>query len=163
MEYTIMLGSNLGNKLMYLERAIEQLSVNCGTIAKKSQVYETASWGFEAPSFLNQAVIVVSELMPKNFFKKTQKIEKELGREEQYKAQKRYYSRTIDIDILFIDNLIINSSELIVPHSRLANRRFVLVPLSEIQPNKVHPILNKTVLDLLQTCTDNSEVKLFYD
>lgn len=69
MEYTIMLGSNLGNKLMYLERAIEQLSVHCGTIAKKSQVYETASWGFEAPSFLNQAVIVVSELMPKNFFK----------------------------------------------------------------------------------------------
>lgn len=86
-----------------------------------------------------------------------------MGREEQYKAQKRYYSRTIDIDILFIDNLIINSSELIVPHSRLANRRFVLVPLSEIQPNKVHPILNKTVLDLLQTCTDNSDVKLFCD
>ena len=158
-----MLGSNLGERLMYLDKAIEHLSEYCGKVIKKSQVYETVSWGFEAPTFLNQAVVVVSEFSPKEFLKRSQKIEKELGREELNKTENRYYSRTIDIDILFVDNLIINSPELIVPHDKIANRRFVLVPLSEIQPNKVHPILNKTVLDLLQTCTDNLEVNIFCD
>ncbi|HOG20540.1 MAG TPA: 2-amino-4-hydroxy-6-hydroxymethyldihydropteridine diphosphokinase [Salinivirgaceae bacterium] len=163
MEYTILLGSNLGNKQIYLERAIEHLSEYCGKVVKQSQIYETTSWGFEAPTFLNQAVIVDSELAPNEFLIRSQKIEKELGREEQNKTQNGYCSRTIDIDILFVDDLIINSLELTVPHKELANRRFVLVPLSEIQPNKVHPVLNKTVLDLLHTCTDNLEVKIFCD
>jgi 2-amino-4-hydroxy-6-hydroxymethyldihydropteridine diphosphokinase len=161
MEYTLLLGSNLGDRLGFLNKALSFLETSCGVVLCKSLVYETTSWGFDAPSFLNQAVVIRSTLEPLEFLQRTQQIEKSLGRGKKTSGN-GYASREMDIDILFVDNLIISTENLIVPHPRLTERRFVLVPLAEIAPDKVHPVLNKTVLMLFGSCPDSSEVRPFF-
>jgi len=153
----LLLGGNLGNKSVIFKEAKDTLQKKLGKIIKKSSIYETEPWGFKAKdNFWNQAIIIETSLPPKEILKITKETEIELGR---IRGEKRYTSRTIDIDILFFGNIIINEPNLEIPHPRIINRRFVLVPLSEIDPYLIHPVFKKTINELLEECTDTLEVK----
>ena len=150
------LGTNLGDRKENLRKAIEAIALKMD-IYQQSSLYETAAWGYtDQPDFLNQVVQVETDLTPLrllNFLKRT---EVELGRVENF----RYGPRQIDLDILFFDDLVKNTSRLQIPHPRLAERAFVLVPLNEIEPGLVHPELGKTVAQLLAELPDKAGVKL---
>lgn len=126
-------------------------------VCKQSLLYETAAWGYtDQPDFLNQVVQVETDLTPLrllNFLKRT---EMELGRVENF----RYGPRLIDIDILFYDDLVKNTNQLQIPHPRIPERAFVLVPLNEIAPGLKHPVLGKTIAELLAELPDRAGVKL---
>jgi len=153
----LLLGGNLGNKSVIFKESLNKLQKKLGKIVKKSSIYETEPWGFIAKdNFWNQALIIETSLSPKDVLKITKETETELGR---LRGEKRYTSRTIDIDILFFGNLIISEQNLEIPHPRMINRRFVLVPLSEIAPDMIHPVFKKTIKELLEECTDILDVK----
>ncbi|MCS6795700.1 MAG: 2-amino-4-hydroxy-6-hydroxymethyldihydropteridine diphosphokinase [Raineya sp.] len=153
----ILLGSNQGDRLLFLRKAIEKLS-DLGEILKKSSIYETAAWGNrEQVNFLNCAIQMQTNLTPENLLAEILAIEKSLGRVRQEKWQ----ARTIDIDILYIGNAIIQTENLQVPHPFLHERRFTLVPLVEIAPDFLHPILLKTNQELLQACEDELLVQIY--
>ncbi len=151
----LLLGSNEGDRTGWLQQAIEQVQTTCGTIEKKSAIYETAAWGLEdQPTFLNMALCVQTKLQPLELLQQTRKTEAALGRQRTVK----WGQRTLDIDILFYGSEIINHPELTVPHPRLQDRRFALVPLQEIAPQLLHPVFNKTVTQLLEECEDKLPV-----
>ena len=153
----LLLGGNLGNKSLIFKEAQNKLQEKLGKITKKSSIYETEPWGFKTKdNFWNQALIIETPLSHKEILKITKDTEIELGR---IRGEKRYTSRTIDIDLLFLGNLIINEPNLEIPHPRMINRRFVLIPMSEIAPEWVHPVFKKTITKLLEECTDSLEVK----
>lgn len=148
----LLLGGNLGNKAAIFTEAIVRLSNMIGILHKKSAIYETEPWGFYCNEmFWNQALLIKTKLNPKEVLKYTKLIEVELGR---VREDERYSSRTIDIDLLFYGNLVINEKNLELPHPRIINRRFVLEPLLDLDPSFVHPAFNKTIENLLQECTD---------
>lgn len=155
----LLLGSNQGDRCGYLAEAKFLLSEHAGAIAAASSIYETAAWGkTDQDAFLNQAVIVRTELSPTQLLSATQKIEQQLGRERKV----RWGSRTLDIDILFFNDEIIDSDSLKVPHPGIPDRRFALVPLGEIAAAKVHPIKHCSVSELLLRCSDPLEVREFF-
>ena len=155
---TTILGSNSGNRQNILSEAIQMLS-SAGKITHQSALYETEPWGFTSnENFLNQVVVFETELSPQEFLNHCLAIEKRLGR-VRYEGGPRYSSRPIDIDILFCDSRIVDSPELIVPHPRMAERRFVLAPLAEIMPDFVHPVFRKTITELLFSCPDTLVIK----
>ncbi len=152
-------GSNQGDRLMMLERALKAIREEIGSITDQSSIYETAPWGFDHPTkFLNQVLEIETVLEVNNLLDRLLELEKKLGRT---RVERRYAARCIDIDILFYDDIIINTKTLIVPHPRLAERRFVLVPLCEMVPFFRHPVLNVTLEELLKQCKDSSEVRIF--
>lgn len=154
------LGSNLGDKAMFLDNACTAIASVFRTELVKSSIYETAPVGFEsATQFLNQCISFRTACDASYILNALQEIESKLGRVRPNKTQARYSSRTIDIDILFIGDEIHNSERLIVPHPRLHERKFVLFPLAEIAPEFVHPVSNIRVLDLLDNVEDDSFVK----
>ena len=154
----LLIGGNLGDRFLNLQRASELISEMIGEIQKKSAVYETAAWGLEEqPSFLNQVLEVATELSPENLLAEIHFIE---GKLERQRLQK-WGARTMDIDILFYESQVIDTPNLTVPHPYLHLRRFTLVPLCELIPNFVHPILQKTVGELLEECGDELEVEVF--
>jgi 2-amino-4-hydroxy-6-hydroxymethyldihydropteridine diphosphokinase len=154
----LLTGGNIGERFSYLQRANENIEALVGKIVRKSSVYETAPWGFtNQQSFLNQVLCVNTQLDPQQLLHAILEIEIQLGR----KRIEKMGPRVIDIDILFYNNLVISSNELIIPHPRIAERRFVLTPLNEIAPNFIHPVYNKTVNALLQECKDLLEVNLY--
>ena len=119
-------------------------------------MYETAAWGIsDQPSFLNQALMLSTSLSARQLLRKVLQIEKEMGRERKEKMG----PRLIDIDIIFFDDEIHDLQFLKIPHPEMQNRRFVLTPLAEIAPNLEHPVLKKTIAQLLEECPDNLEVK----
>ena len=154
----LLTGGNLEDRMQNLQKAESLLEECVGQILKKSSVYETAAWGNTAqPSFLNQ-VIEISTLLPAEKVLSTiLEIEQKLGRIRLEKMG----PRMIDIDILYFNHSIFFSTNLIIPHPQLHNRRFVLVPLAEIAPEFVHPILQKNSQQLLQACDDLLEVKKY--
>jgi len=151
------LGSNRGSKLENLQKAIDLIAENIGIVSKISSVYKTASWGFESEDFFNCCLAVSTGLNPENLLKGIHKIELLLGR-DRYK-EKGYEDRIIDIDILLFDNEVIFSKELIVPHKDMLNRKFVMVPLAEIAPNLLHPIVKKRIQICLDNCTDKNFIE----
>ena len=142
------LGANLGNRRKQLFSAIKHLTEKAGNIPAFSDFYETTPWGYLSPyPFLNAAVKLETSLSPYELLSVTQQIECELGRTT--KSNGRHYAdRTIDIDILLYDELILQTPELVLPHPLLHERLFVLQPLVEIAPNILHPVINKTITEL---------------
>jgi 2-amino-4-hydroxy-6-hydroxymethyldihydropteridine diphosphokinase len=152
------LGSNLGNRMKYLDDALVLIEEKIGKIVKRSSVYETEPWGIRDQSmFLNMAVCVTTNLTAVLLLETILEIEQKLGRIRIAK----WYERIIDIDILFYNNMIINEDDLIIPHPYLQERKFVLEPLVEIAPDFIHPVLKITVKELLLKCTDNSTTKKY--
>jgi len=143
------LGSNLGQKEHNLEVAISEIKKQIGSIVARSVFYESAPWGFESSnSFINACVSVETALSPPECLRTILKIEKRLGRSK--KPSESYMDRTIDIDILFYDQILFREENLIIPHPLLHQRLFVLNPLSEIAPDFIHPLFKKTVKSLLK-------------
>ena len=157
---TLLIGGNQGDIPHLLLEAMGMISRRIGFITKKSLVYETEPWGFEAEqNFLNMAIQVETNCSSEEVLHLALEIEAELGRK---RLGKGYASRPMDIDLIFFNNDVVNTPDLIIPHPRLQLRRFVLQPLSDIMPTYVHPILHQTVAELLAVCPDNCEVKTFF-
>ena len=154
----LLLGSNLGNREEILSNVQQEISLSVGDVVNKSSIYETLAWGIEdQPSFLNQVLLVKTKLLPQDLLKVINKVERDLGRVRHQK----WGERLIDIDILYYENEIINTKNLIIPHPEIANRRFTLVPLVEIAPDFIHPSIVKTQKELLSECPDRLEVKKY--
>ena len=157
----ILLGGNLGDKQQVFSDARARLSQQVGTITSQSAVYETEPWGFESDDiFWNQAIEISTKLFPEEVLKQTQQIESELGR---IRKTSQYDSRIIDIDILFYGDQVIELENLIVPHPRIQERKFALVPLCEIAPELIHPVFQKSMQQLLEECTDLLKVEIVTD
>jgi 2-amino-4-hydroxy-6-hydroxymethyldihydropteridine diphosphokinase len=152
----ILLGSNLGDRLHYLHEAENKIAIEAGSIKAKSSFYETAAWGNQLqPSFLNRVIIIDTLLDPENLLQQLLDIESSLGR----KREKKWEPRTIDLDILFYDQLIVENHFITIPHPRIADRKFTLMPLNELIPEFEHPVLKKKIRMLLHECKDDLSVK----
>ena len=142
------LGTNLENRAANLKEAIASLSPQL-EVKEKSGVYETPPWGYaDQPMFLNQAVKAVTYLKPEPLLKHLKRLEIALGRKESSPNG----PRLIDIDILFYDDLVLNTPPLVIPHPRLHERGFVLVPLMDIAPDLAHPVTRQTVREMTAMC-----------
>lgn len=151
----LLIGSNVGDTKENLQNAIKQIETNCGFIYKKSALYQTAAWGnVEQPHFLNQALVLKTDMSAKKLMKQLLHIERLMGRVRTTKNA----PRTIDLDIILMDETVVFSEFLTLPHPSLQERKFVLLPMASIAPTAFHPILNKTIEQLLTECTDNLEV-----
>ncbi|MDJ1473436.1 2-amino-4-hydroxy-6-hydroxymethyldihydropteridine diphosphokinase [Cytophagaceae bacterium DM2B3-1] len=151
----LLLGTNLGDRKLNIESSLVQIENQIGTIVLRSSIYETEPWGVtDQPNYWNLVVQINTQLTPQEQLTTIHKIEKSLGRERRI----RWEARLIDIDILYINDWVLQDVNLVVPHPRIADRRFVLTPLTEIAPDFVHPIWNKTNQELLTECNDSLTV-----
>jgi 2-amino-4-hydroxy-6-hydroxymethyldihydropteridine diphosphokinase len=152
----LLIGGNLGNRKKQLQKATEKIGQTCGTITRLSHFYETAAWGkTDQPPFLNQALALDTSLLPRHLLDAILDIETGMGR----RRVEKFGPRIIDIDILLWNDEVFDQPNLKIPHPELINRRFALEPLSEIAPGMIHPVFKKTILCLLQECTDALEVR----
>jgi 2-amino-4-hydroxy-6-hydroxymethyldihydropteridine diphosphokinase len=148
----ILLGSNLGECKKHISDAISEIASDVGIVTAQSSLYQTAAWGkTDQPDFINQVIEVKTELEPIGLLESVLLIEKKLGRER----YEKWGSRIIDIDILFYDNQIVSLPNLIIPHPFLHVRRFTLLPLKEIKSDFIHPVLKKTISQLLFDLDDD--------
>ena len=151
----LMLGGNLGDVKSNFEIALLELKTDQGSVFKQSSLYQSDPWGdTDQPPFLNQAIWYKTSLEPDKLLEMVLEIENKLGRVRNRKNG----PRIMDIDILLIDNQIINQNNLIVPHPRMHLRRFNIMPLAELIPEWIHPVLGKSMLDLMELCEDQSAV-----
>jgi len=151
----LLIGGNLGNRKDNLRKATSLIIEQCGSLTSASSIYETAAWGItDQPSFLNQVLEISTSSNARQLLRKILKIEKEMGRVRHEKLG----PRIIDIDILLFENEIHDLPFLKIPHPEMQNRRFVLTPLAEIGPGLQHPVLKKSIEQLLEECPDNLEV-----
>jgi len=154
----LLIGGNSGDRLGQLKIASELITKEIGATVAKSKIYETAPWGKEdQPHFLNQAIKIETPFSPSELLIKVQGIEQKLGRTR----VEKWGERLIDIDIIYFGNKIIDKSDLVIPHPHLTERKFVLIPLTEISPEFVHPVLQKSNAQLLKDCRDTLPVKEF--
>ena len=146
----------MGDRLNNLKKAKALIAAECGTIRSASSIYGTAAWGItEQPDFLNQVLVLETSIEPVQLMQQLLDIEERMGRVRLFKMG----PRIIDLDILLIDDLIIDSPSLSLPHPALPSRRFALIPLVEIAPDLLHPVEKKTITQLLLTCSDTLTVQ----
>ena len=151
----LLIGGNLGNRKENLSKAVSLINEQCGSLIRSSSIYETEAWGnTDQPSFLNQALEISTSLSAQQLMRKVLRIEEEMGRVRKEKLG----PRIIDIDILLFENQIHDLRFLKIPHPEMQNRRFVLVPLAEINSTLQHPVLKKSIAELLEECPDNLQV-----
>jgi 2-amino-4-hydroxy-6-hydroxymethyldihydropteridine diphosphokinase len=151
----LLTGGNMGNRRETLQKALTLIEQYCGNIISLSSIYETAAWGkTDQPSFFNQAMEIQTDLQPRQLLRRILKIETRIGRIREGK----YGPRIIDIDILLYNDEVHNYPLLKIPHPEMPNRRFVLVPMAEIAAEFIHPVLKKTIAELLAICPDKLEV-----
>lgn len=154
----LLTGGNTGDREKNLAKAKELIQQECGMVVQQSSLYETAAWGkTDQPVFLNQALEIKTSLTARQLIRKILKIEKLMGRVR----KEKYGPRLIDIDILLFNNEIHHYKFLTLPHPEMQNRRFALLPLSEIAPDIQHPILKKTIATLAEECKDELPVKKY--
>ena len=155
----LLFGSNMGDKAALFDQACTYINNRCGRIVATSSAYESEPWGFEAEEwFLNRLIVVETELEPEALLQQLLSIEKDLGRVRHPEA-KRYTSRPVDLDILYYGHRIVVTDGLTIPHPRLHQRRFALMPLCEVVPDLVHPAFRLTQTELLQRCHDSLVVR----
>ena len=150
------IGSNKGNRSELINEAIAKIDISIGKVELKSCIYETKSWGFKSSNFYNTCLLVESSLSVEQILNRILKIEKDMGR---FISGDQYSDRYIDIDILFVEDIIVNSKNLIIPHPRLHLRKFVLTPMLDLAPDFIHPILNKSIRQLEIECDDYDQPK----
>ena len=153
----IALGSNKGNKLQYLQSAVDVIFHTVGVVKKLSKVYKTPALGFEGDDFYNACIKVETHLSSKKLLKALKNIEKQLGRSE--KTIDGYESREIDLDILFYEAEVLDDKNLTIPHPEIQNRKFVLQPLLDVLKDFKHPVLDKTIETLFEECDDDSQIE----
>jgi len=157
-EVYLLTGGNIGDRSSYLSAARNAIENYCGLIVSQSAIYETEAWGIkDQPAFLNQALAIQTEISAHDLLIAILEIEHQMGR----KREVRYGPRMIDIDILLFNNDIIHSDNLVIPHPEMQNRRFALQCLFDIAAHKNHPVLHKSIAQLLADCTDPLTVNKF--
>ena len=151
------LGSNLGEREQLLAKAIALIDLRIGEVKQRSALYETEPWGFETNNkFLNMVVMLETALAPEVVLDRCLNIEQALGRKRTENTG--YTSRTIDVDVLFYDRLVLSTPDLVLPHPHIQNRRFILAPLCEVAPEFLHPLLGQSISSLLAQCDDKGQV-----
>ncbi|HTQ27368.1 MAG TPA: 2-amino-4-hydroxy-6-hydroxymethyldihydropteridine diphosphokinase [Puia sp.] len=152
----LLMGGNEGNSHAYLEEAAANIRRQCGEIMQRSSVYVTAAWGKkDQPDFLNQALLLYTLLDPPALLATLLNIEEKMGR----KRREKFGPRVIDIDILFFNQSVVDLPQLKIPHPEIQHRRFALTPMAELAPDLEHPVLHKTIRQLLLECGDPLNVK----
>lgn len=141
-----------------MQHGLDAVAQHIGKVLKVSSVVETPALGFDGNSFLNACFLVETQIFPEEVLEKLLEIEKEHGRIRS--IAKGYKNRTLDLDLLFYDDQIVQTEKLTLPHPDLQNRRFVLQPLAEIAADKIHPVVQKTVAVLLKRCDDNTPITI---
>ena len=154
----LLLGSNLGDGQLLFQHVISMIDERLGKLEMQSALYQSPPWGFEHENnFINQVLIMNTEKDSEQVLQSCLQIEVDLGRKK--RKTQGYVARIIDIDVLFVNDEVIETETLVLPHPRLHLRKFTLLPLAELIPDFVHPTLNKTIQELLVACEDNSEVR----
>ncbi|CAM4100277.1 2-amino-4-hydroxy-6-hydroxymethyldihydropteridine diphosphokinase [Gillisia hiemivivida] len=155
--FYIALGSNEGDRMYLLQTAVDLIYLEIGDVLKLSPIYETPAWGFDGAAFLNMCVAVNSRFSPRKVLQKLLKIETKLGRTRNTNGA--YKNRTLDLDILLMDEEVVSTENLQVPHPEMQNRKFVLMPLADIAGKEKHPSLHQSISQLLENTSDKSEIK----
>jgi deoxyguanosine kinase len=152
------LGSNIGNRRENIENCIQLIHNRIGLVLRVSKLYETPAWGFESDAFYNCALLIHSSFSAEKILKKITTIEKEMGRFRKEKAG--YEARIIDIDIVSVESQVVDVHHLHIPHPQMQNRKFVLLPVSDLKLDWQHPVLGKTIRELIQACPDESQCEI---
>jgi len=160
-QVVLSIGSNQGNRLENIEKCIDLIHQNVGTVIQVSKLYETPAWGFESDAFYNCALLLHTDSSAQKILSQVLKIEKELGRIRS--NQQGYQSRIIDVDLIAFDHKIIDSEKLQVPHPLMQNRNFVLLPMQDLKLDWEHPILHKTIPELIAVTPDESVCTVVQD
>ena len=150
------IGGNIGNKQKNFDNVYNIIENELGRIIIASSIYETPPWGFQSEhTFWNSVLVIETLISPEELLSNIHLIEEKFGRK---RSNERYASREMDIDILYFDDIFIDTETLIIPHPRIHQRKFVLVPLNEIAPNLKHPLLRFTTFEMLKNCMDESVI-----
>jgi 2-amino-4-hydroxy-6-hydroxymethyldihydropteridine diphosphokinase len=153
----LLLGTNQGDRRQNLLKAITLIEIETGKVTAASGIYETAAWGDEnQDAYYNQVLVTATQLEAGMLMQALLNIEKEMGRTR----LRKWEPRIIDIDILFFNSDVIREKDLTIPHPLLQDRRFTLIPLAEVLPDFIHPLLKKSTEELLELCFDKGEVKI---
>ena len=155
------IGSNQGNRLENIQKCIQLIQLEMGTVFSVSKLYESPSWGFESDSFYNCAIAIHTHKSAQKLLSGLLKIEKKLGRIRS--LQEGYQPRIIDVDIVSFENDIINTATLVVPHPQMQKRLFVLIPMNDLQLEFIHPVLQKSTQELIAICEDKNSCKVISD
>ncbi|WP_445455714.1 2-amino-4-hydroxy-6-hydroxymethyldihydropteridine diphosphokinase [Flavobacterium sp. HNIBRBA15423] len=154
----VSIGSNQGNRLENLTTAIALIHQEVASVVKTSKIYETPSWGFESDAFYNGVLLLHSHKSPQKILSQLLKIEKRMGRVRT--NEKGYQARIIDLDVIAYDEEIVATETLQIPHPQMQNRNFVLLPMKDVKVDWIHPVLKKTVSELIENTTDDSKCKV---